>query len=189
MAELAATPPGARAFERLSDEVTSYRRDVALLGLPDEQVTAEHSTWRYRRTLAWSVLKVAVAAPVAGVGVSVHALPYSLIKALARLPRNEGMKATVKVGGCFGLFTGCYLVLAICVARRRGALAGAATFTATPVSGYVAVLASERVEEAGGMAHTIEVLRRHRRGVSALRARRTLLAERVCQWLDTTGRV
>ena len=120
VADLAATADGGPVFDQLSEDVTSYRRAVALLGLSDEQVIAEYSLWRYRRRLVWSVLKVMVAAPVAGVGVTVHAVPYSLIKVLARLPDNEGMKATVKVGGCFGLFTLTYLGLAVGVARRRG---------------------------------------------------------------------
>lgn len=184
VAELAATSGGAKVFALLSDEVASYRQDVALLGLSDQQVIADDSPWHYRRALTWSVLKVLVAAPVAGVGVSVHAVPYTIVKVLARLPRNEGMKATVKVGGCLGLFTVGYLGLAVWVARRRGVLAGLATFVMAPVSGYVAVLASERVEQADGMAHTVEVLRRHRLGVTALRVRRTVLAERVCRWLD-----
>lgn len=189
VAELAGASGGARAFEQLSAEVTSYRRDVALLGLSDEQVIADYSPWRYRGTLTWSLLKVLVAAPVAGVGITVHAVPYSLIKVLARLLDNEGMKATVKVGGCFALFTLTYLALTVRVARRRGAVAGLATFVAAPASGYVAVLASERLEQAGGMAHTVDVLRRHRSGVAALRARRAALADRVGQWLGHPERV
>lgn len=179
----ATTADGAGTFEALSAAVTSYHRDVALLGLSDEQVIADASTWRYRCTLTWSVLKVMVAAPVAGVGITVHAVPYSFIKVVARLPDNEGMKATVKVGGCFGLFTLTYVGLAVAVARRRGVRAGAAALVMAPVSGYVAVLASERLESAGGMAQTVDVLRRHRPGVAALRSRRAELAERVERWL------
>lgn len=152
-------------------------------------MTADYSPWRLRRTLTWSVLKVLVASPVAGVGITVHAVPYSLIKVLARLPDNEGMKATVKVGGCFGLFTVGYLGIAVGIARRRGARAGLAALVLAPVSGYVAVLASERLDQAGGMAHTFEVLRHDRPRVAALRARRAALADRVSQWLGAAEQV
>ncbi len=184
VAKLAALAGGAGTFEQLSHEVTAYGRNAALIGLSDEQVIADHAPWRYRCTLAWSALKVIVAAPVAGLGVTVHAVPYSLVKILARLPANEGMKATAKVGGCFGLFTIGYLGLAFGVARRRGVRAGLAAFVMAPVSGYVAVLASERLEQAGGMAHALGVLRHNRPGVAALRAQRVALADRVGHWLD-----
>lgn len=170
-------------FERLSAEVTTYRRDVAQLGLSDEQLIADYPRCRYRRTLAWSVLKVAVTAPVVGIAITVHAVPYRLIKALARLPDNEGMRATVKVGGGFGLFTLTYLGLAVFVARRHGALAGLVAFVATPASGYVAVLASERLDRAGGMTRSAEALRHHRSTITELRARRLRLAEAVERWL------
>jgi hypothetical protein len=44
-------------------------------------------------------------APFALVGAVVHAIPYQIVKRLATIPSNEGMKATVKLLGCFGTFS------------------------------------------------------------------------------------
>jgi hypothetical protein len=67
-------------------------------------------------SLVWSVAKVIVGAPFAMVGAVVHAIPYQVIKRVAKTPSNEGMKATVKLLGCFAAFS-----LLLCRTRcRRG---------------------------------------------------------------------
>lgn len=183
----AAVPSQASAFDALVAEAVRYRRSLALIGLRDEQVLAGCATGRQRRLLAWSILKVAAGAPLAGLGVTVHILPYSIVRAPARLPNNEGMKATVKVGGCFGLFTLTYLALAGIVGVRKRPWAGLLTFIVAPCSGYVAVLSGERLEAIGGLAWCLPALRRPSGGVLARRARRADLVGQIAVWFAEAG--
>ena len=144
--DLDATPGGAA----MVDAYQAYRRDLVLMGLTDAQVTARYG-WRCQRALAWSLFKVAAALPPGVVGAVVHAVPYQVVKAAAKLPRNESIRSTVKLVGCFFLFSAEYLVIAEVVRRRRGVVAGACALVAAPLSGYAALRLSERVKSAGGL--------------------------------------
>ncbi len=155
---------GSPAGQALQAAYQGYRRDLALLGLSDAQVTARYGR-RYRAALAWSLAKVVVALPPGLVGVVVHALPYQVMLRLGRLPKNESIKSTVKLLGCFGLFTVDYLVIATLVRRKAGWLAGAIALVAAPLSGYATLRLSERVKSAGGLMA----------GASIVRARRSVL--------------
>lgn len=149
----------------LQEAFDRYQRDLTLLGLTDAQVAASYRHGRLRLVLAWSLFKVAVAAPVAAVGYLVHVVPYQIMKRVGRVPSNEGMKATVKLFGCFFLFTLEYAALGAVVGTQFGAPAGAAVSVAAPASGYVTVLFSERVKRIGGLVA----------GARAVRARRGVL--------------
>jgi glycerol-3-phosphate O-acyltransferase / dihydroxyacetone phosphate acyltransferase len=148
----------------LQEAYLAYQRDLALMGVTDAQVTARYGR-SYHRALAWSLVTVAVAVPPGVVGAMVHAVPYQVMKGVARLPRDESIKSTVKVVGCFFLFTLEYLVLAEVVRRRRGAWAAAGAFVAAPLSGYAALRVGERAEAVGGWME----------GARAVRARRVVL--------------
>ena len=110
--------------------------------------------------------------PLAAAGLAVHWVPYSIIKVAGRLPSNVGMRATVKLGGCFLLFTLTYVGIGVRVGLRRGLRAGVGAFVAAPACGYVALLWSERLARIGGVRRGIEALRHHQVSVSALRAQR-----------------
>jgi glycerol-3-phosphate O-acyltransferase/dihydroxyacetone phosphate acyltransferase len=172
-ADLDASPDG----RALTEAYRAYRRDLALLGLSDAQVTARYGR-HYRATLAWSLAKVAVALPPGLVGAAIHLLPYQVVKRLARLPRDESIKSTIKLLGCFGLFTVEYLTVAELVRRRRGWLAGAAAFVAAPLSGYAALRLSERAKSAGGLME----------GGRIVRARRTVLPTVLAHRADVVRR-
>jgi hypothetical protein len=87
-----------KAFDR-------YQRDLDLLGLSDARVCASYRSGHLRFIQAWALAKVVAAAPFAAVGAVVHAVPYQIMKKLGTLPADEGVKATVKLRGCFASFT------------------------------------------------------------------------------------
>jgi glycerol-3-phosphate O-acyltransferase/dihydroxyacetone phosphate acyltransferase len=165
-------PDGPEGLARLWAETRAYRHDLAVAGLDDETVTAGASRSRWRAELAWSGAKVMAAAPVSVVGVGVHALPYGIIRAVGSRSANVGMRATVKLLGCFGLFGLTYVALALVVGLRRGPRAGVATLLGAPASGWVALRSSERLARMGGAARTLDALRHHRATRTALAARR-----------------
>ena len=125
----------------------------------------------YRRRRARRLALLVAAAPVAATGAVLHAVPYAVMKQVGKRPPNEGMRATVKLLGCFVLFTTMYTAIGVTVGRRRGALAGAAAFAAGPLSGYVTVRFAEEVSLAGGVARARALLGAgDQRGLMARRA-------------------
>ncbi len=100
-----ASPPRQRDAEHAPGDLRSafatYQRDLDLLGLDDAQVTAAYPRGRLPRAILWAVVKVVVALPLAAIGVAVHVVPFEIMKQIAKRPSNEGIKATVKVLGCF----------------------------------------------------------------------------------------
>jgi glycerol-3-phosphate O-acyltransferase/dihydroxyacetone phosphate acyltransferase len=173
LARRAQEPDGPERFARLWAEARAYRHDLAVAGLDDETVTAATSGARWRAELVRSGAKVVVAAPVSVVGVAVHALPYGIIRAVGSRSANVGMRATVKLLGCFGLFGLTYVALAVAAGLRRGPRAGAAVLLGAPASGWVALRSSERLARMGGAARTLDALRHHRATRAALAARRS----------------
>ncbi len=143
-----------------------YRRDLALIGVADASVAAAVTPARLRATLVWSLVKAVLAAPVAAAGFAVHIVPYEIVKRIARRPRNEGVKSSLKVVGCFLLYLVEYVVLASLAAGRFGWLAGGVVFVACPLAGYVTVRFTERLYRIGGLV----------KGGRVLRGRRAILA-------------
>jgi hypothetical protein len=137
----------------------TYERDLGLLGLSDAQVAAKYAQGKLSGSLAWSMLKVALALPVAAVGVVVHVIPFQIIKQLAKRPTNEGMKATVKLLGCFALFVLTYAVLGFFAGRAFGAWVGLAVAVVAPLCGYVAVRMAERIKRIGGLVEGYRTVR------------------------------
>jgi 1-acyl-sn-glycerol-3-phosphate acyltransferase len=149
-----------------------YEQDLAVLGLDDAQVAAGLSAGRYRRRLGGSVAAAALSLPVAAFGAVFHAVPYLFVKQVAKRPKNEGMKATIKLLGCFSLFVTGYVTFGVLVGRRKGVLAGLAAAAAAPASGYVTVRVAERLQQVGGLTHASTVLRERGDVVPALLAER-----------------
>jgi 1-acyl-sn-glycerol-3-phosphate acyltransferase len=149
---------GTAEGRKLKEAYRVYRRDLALMGVTDALVTARYGR-HYQGALAWSMLKVGLALPPGLLGVAVHALPYQVMKRVGRLPRNESVKSTVKLLGCFALFSIEYLAIAEVVRRRRGIVAGAIAFLVGPLSGYATLRLSERAKSVGGLIEGANVVR------------------------------
>jgi hypothetical protein len=138
------------AVVALREAFARYSHDLGVVGLTDAQLAANYRGGRLRLLLLWSIAKVICGAPFALVGAVVHAIPYQIIKRVAKTPTNEGMKATVKLLGCFATFTLLYAGLGVAAAELFGPLPGLAVGVGTPLCGYVTVRFSERVKRLGG---------------------------------------
>ncbi len=128
----------------------AYRRNLTLLGLSDAQVAANYRSGRLRWVLVWALAKVAMAAPFAAAGALVHALPYQVVKQLSRVPANQGMRATVKLLGCFFLFTATYVTIGVTIGEAFGSPLGLLAAAGAPACGYLTVRMTERVRRIGG---------------------------------------
>jgi glycerol-3-phosphate O-acyltransferase / dihydroxyacetone phosphate acyltransferase len=163
--------------QELLNAFETYERDLDLLGLSDAQVAARYPRRTLRVALAWSVLKVVVALPVAAVGVIVHVVPYQIVKQLAKKPTNEGMKATVKLLGCFALFTIVYALLGVLVGRAFGPWAGLGVAVAAPLCGYVTVRLAERITRIGGLVEGYRIVKGRRAVLDTVLAHRTSVVD------------
>ena len=168
--------PGDHRLQELLAALTVYERDLELLGLSDAQVAAEYPSGRLRWSIAWSLLRVVVAVPFAVIGVIVHIVPFQIVKVLAKRPLNEGMKATVKLLGCFASFIVVYVALGVIVGRRYGAWAGFAVAVGSPLCGYVAVRLGERVKRIGGLVEGYRTLRGRNAVLCSVYAHRRMVA-------------
>jgi hypothetical protein len=83
-------------------------------------------------------------------GAVIHLVPYQVMKRVAKIPTNEGVKATVKLLGCFASFTLLYAGLGVLFAELFSPLAGLGAAVAGPISGYFTVRFSERFKRLGG---------------------------------------
>ena len=155
-----AEPGRAVAVEALRVAHHTYRRRLAAFGLDDAEVMA--GIWSGR--LRWRSLGVLVGvigtAPLAAVGAVVHVVPYQLVKRLSRLPANVGMRATVKLLGCFFAFVAAYAALGVIIGQSPGAPLGLLAAAGAPACGYVAVRMVERIRRMGGAAGGLRLARR-----------------------------
>ena len=113
---------GPAALAPLREAEAGYRRGLDRAGLHDAQVAAAYRSGTLRWALAAAVAKVLIALPFAAVGAVVHLVPYQLVKYISRRPDNLGMRATVKLVGCFILFAMTYAALGTVVGLEFGAL-------------------------------------------------------------------
>jgi len=114
-------------------------------------VAARYAGVGLRRSLAWSILKVITAVPFAALGFAAHLVPFQIMKYLAKKPKNEGIKATVKLLGCVFLFAVTYAIIGFLIGQAFGAWVGVASSLAAPLCGYVTVRLAERVKRIGGL--------------------------------------
>jgi 1-acyl-sn-glycerol-3-phosphate acyltransferase len=164
--------PDAAQLSNLRGAFATYERDLELLGLSDSQVTAGYPRGRLRLAIVWSAVKVIIALPIAVIGVVVHIVPFQIMKSLAKKPTNEGIKATVKLLGCFVSFLLVYVAIGIVVGEAFGAWAGLLAAVAAPVCGYVAVLLHERVRRVGGLLEGYRTVRADRAVIASVEEHR-----------------
>jgi glycerol-3-phosphate O-acyltransferase/dihydroxyacetone phosphate acyltransferase len=179
-------PDDPRLHELLAASAT-YERDLDLVGLDDAQVAAPFPKGQLRATLAWTALKVVTAAPLAALGLAIHLVPFQIIKVLARRPTNEGIRATVKLLGCFALFTLVYAALGFIIGRAFGAWYGLAASLAAPLCGYATVRLAERAQRIGGLVEGYRAVRRHRTDMESLLDQRAKVVEAARHLLGATG--
>jgi len=170
-------PEGARRSEPLRTALTRYRQELALLGLDDSHIAASAGPAHRWTVLGWPVAKAVVATPVALEGTVVHIVPYEVVKRVARMPDNDGMRATVKLLGCLAGFTTVYAVIARMVGKRLGRPMGALAFAIGPASGYVTVHFFERLQRIGGVVEATRLARSRRATLTSVLASRAAVIE------------
>jgi hypothetical protein len=153
---------GDAGLETLLSALARYEQDLNLLGLSDSQLAADYQPGRVRASFVWSMLKILAAAPFAIIGALVHVIPFQIMKRLAVLPTNEGIRATVKLLGCFASFTLIYAVIGFFVGRAFGAWDGALASIAAPLCGYATVRLAERAQSVGGLLQGYRTVRERR---------------------------
>jgi hypothetical protein len=168
--QLAAMDPATTLALRQAYE--DYAQDLKLLGLGDAQVVASYPRARLQRALIWALIKVVVTLPLALVGVAVHLVPFQLMKWVAKRPPNEGMKATVKLLGCFVLFTVVYAVIGVLVGQAFGAWLGLAAALAGPACGYATVRMGERLGRIGRLLEGHRIVSQRRRVLATVTTHR-----------------
>jgi len=160
------------ALQTLLSDFATYERDLELLGVSDAQMVAGSHRHQRRLSVAWSALKVLVALPFAALGALVHVIPFQIMKQVGKRPTNEGIKATIKLLGCFVLFVATYAVLGVLVGRAYGAWAGLAAAVAAPLCGAVTVQFLDRVRRMGGVAAGYRIIKAHRNPLGPVLAHR-----------------
>lgn len=170
-------PESVRRSEPLRTALARYRQELALLGLDDSHIASSGGPAHRWTVLGWPVVKAVVATPVALVGTVVHILPYEVVKCMARIPDNDGMRATVKLLGCLAGFTAVYGVIARMVGKRLGRPMGLLAFAIGPASGYVTVHFFERLQRIGGVVEASRLARSRRTTLTSLLASRAAVIE------------
>jgi 1-acyl-sn-glycerol-3-phosphate acyltransferase len=177
LADAEQAQPGAAPLAGVRRAFAVYERDLALLGLSDRQLSDGDHPGRRRLALAWSAVRVLAALPAAAIGALVHVVPYQIMKKVGSLPTNESIKATVKLLGCFVLFSVVYVVAGILVGQRWGPWAGLAAAAGAPACGYATVRLVERVKRIGGVVAGARVVRQRRAVLATVRTHRAAVVD------------
>ncbi len=170
------------SLEKLFGAFVVYGRDLNLLGVNDAQLVARPPR-RRRLAVVWAAVMVLAAVPFAAIGALVHLIPFQIMKQVGKRPKNEGIKATVKLLGCFVLFTLTYVAVGVLVGRAFGAWAGLAAAVAAPWCGYVAVRLGERVKRIGGVAEGYRRVKGRRSLVATALVHRAAVVTEACSLL------
>jgi hypothetical protein len=109
--------------------------------------------------------------------VIVHLIPFQVMKQVANMPTNEGIKATVKLLGCFASFSVVYAALGFFVGRAYGAWFGLLAAIGAPMCGYVTVRLAERAQRVGGLLEGYKIVRERGADLQAVRIHRSELVE------------
>ncbi|HYN79999.1 MAG TPA: lysophospholipid acyltransferase family protein [Gemmatimonadaceae bacterium] len=129
------------------------------------------------------------------VGVLILGLPIALIGAIVNYPAyrmvafiatglsrgDEGIVATIKLIAGALLFPLAWIIVALAVGFSFGALAGVGALVLAPISGYVALLVFERLDELRGSARAVAVSQFQRWGYLRLVAERTAIRQEIMQ--------
>jgi len=150
------------SLQQLFSDFATYERDLELVGVSDAQLVTGSARRRLGLRVVWSALKVLVALPFAVLGALVHVIPFQIMKQVGKRPANEGIKATVKLLGCFVLFAATYVVVGVLAGRAYGAWAGLGAALAAPLCGFLTVRLLERVRRLGGVVEGYRIIKAHR---------------------------
>jgi glycerol-3-phosphate O-acyltransferase/dihydroxyacetone phosphate acyltransferase len=162
-------------LEAISARITAYETELRDAGLDPQ--TLKPSGARAAQGTGESVKALALLTlglPLAVVGAVVNYPAYRLVGFLATgLSRgDDDILATIKIIAGALLFPLTWIIVALAVGFRFGALAGAAALVLAPLSGYVGLLFFERLDELRASVRAIALSRFRRWGYLRLVAER-----------------
>ena len=171
-------------LEEITARITRYETELREAGLDPQTLkpAAARGTRQVGKT-------------VKGLGVLILGLPLALIGAIVNYPAyrmvgfiatglsrgDEGIVATIKLIAGALLFPLAWILLALAVGFSFGALAGVGALVLAPISGYVALLVFERLDDLRAGARAAVVSRFQRWGYLRLVAERRAIRQEIMQ--------
>ena len=154
-------------------DFAAYERDLDLLGVNDAQLAAGHHAADCGSRSCGPRSRSSSPLPFAAIGVVVHVVPFQIMKQVAKRPTNEGIKATVKLLGCFVLFALTYAVVGVIVGRAFGAV-GRARWRPSPRRSAATSRCgcSSGCKRIGGLVEGYRIVRAHRDMLDSVLAHR-----------------
>src|SRR5688500_14736002 len=171
-------------LEAITGRITRYETELREAGL-DPQTLRPAGPRGARQegetTKALGILILGL--PLALIGAIVNYPAYRMVGFIATgLSRgDEGIVATIKLIAGALLFPLAWIVVALAVGFSFGALAGVGALVLAPISGYVALLVFERLDDLRAGARAALVSRFQRWGYLRLVAERTAIREEILQ--------
>ncbi len=167
--------------QAVADCVREYDRLLRALHLKDEQVAAAYPIPSVLRFVATTLLRLLVYLPLALAGTLLNAVPYYLVRLIAKLAARESpdQQATYKVFPGLLLYPLAWLAEAWAVGHYAGASWGVLTFLAAPPTGYAAIRFHEQRDRFARQARAYLLLRTRKKIGEELRARRAEVYEGV----------
>ena len=163
---------------RAGDAARDYERLLRTAGLRDEQVVARYRFGPAASFALRTLLRLAVASPVALLGMLLNFLPWLAVKTIAFRFRDEPNQiATYKVFPSLLIYPGTWAAETAAAGAWLGPLAGAAIALVAPLSGWVALRWNERRATLWSESRALLLLRRRTKVAQELRARRARVEE------------
>jgi 1-acyl-sn-glycerol-3-phosphate acyltransferase len=165
---------------RAIDAARDYERLLRTAGLGDEQVAARYGPRAAASFALRTVLRLAIASPVAALGTLLNFAPWLAVHAIARRWRHEpNQVATYKVFPSLVVYPAAWTLETAAAARGLGGAAALATAAAAPLAGWVALRWHERRGALWRESRAFLLLRRRRGVAQELRARRAAVEEEI----------
>lgn len=171
-------------LEAITARITRYETELREAGLDPQ--TLKPAAARGARQVGETVKALGVlilGLPLALIGAIVNYPAYRMVGFIATgLSRgDEGIVATIKLIAGALLFPLAWILVALAVGFSFGALAGVGALVLAPISGYVALLVFERLDELRAGARALAVSRFQRWGYLRLVAERTAIRQEIMQ--------
>lgn len=171
-------------LEAITARITRYETELRDAGLDPH--TLKPAAAREAHQMGETIKALAlllVGLPLALIGAIVNYPAYRMVGFIATgLSRgDEGIVATIKLIAGALLFPIAWILVALAVGFSFGALAGVGALLLAPISGYVALLVFERLDELRAGARAVAASRFQRWGYLRLAAERTAIREEIVQ--------
>ncbi|MDP9178628.1 MAG: lysophospholipid acyltransferase family protein [Gemmatimonadota bacterium] len=170
-------------LEAITARITRYETELREAGLDPHTLKPAAARGAHQMGEARALALPILGLPLALIGAIVNYPAYRMVGFIATgLSRgDEGIVATIKLIAGALLFPVTWILVALTVGFSFDALAGGGALLLAPISGYVALLVFERLDELRAGARAVAVSRFQRWGYLRLVAERTAIREEIMQ--------